>query len=62
MTGIFIRIIALIACFLFASAFAGGAGKAFDEKRWGDFGANVTLCICFWMGICAIIQMWCGVV
>ena len=59
---IFIRIIALIACFIFASAFASGAGKAFDEKKWGDFGANATLCVCFWFGICAIIQMWCGVV
>lgn len=59
---IFVSIVGLIACFLFASGFASGAGKAFDEKKWGDFGLNLTLCMCFWFGICAIIQMWCGVV
>lgn len=59
---IFVRICGIIACFLFASAFASGAGKAFDEKKWGDFGVNLTLCVCFWFGICYIVQTWAGIV
>lgn len=59
---IFVSICGIIACFLFASAFASGAGKAFDEKQWGEFGFNITLSVCFWIGICAIVQMWCGIV
>lgn len=59
---IFASIIGLIACFFFASGFASDAGKAFDEKKWVNFGVNCTLTVCFWFGICAIIQMWCGIV
>lgn len=62
MGAVLIKVCALIACFLFASGFAGGAAKAFHEKKWSDFGANLTLTMCFWFGICLIIQMWCGIV
>lgn len=58
---IVVTICALIACFLFASGFAGGAAKAFDEKKWVDCGLNATLCVCFWFGISLILRMWCGV-
>ena len=61
MVGIVIRILALIACFLFASGFAAGAGKAFDEKKWSDFGFNLVLSTCFCTGIYVIIRMWCGI-
>lgn len=57
---IFVSICGLIACFLFASGLAGGAAKAFHEKRWWDFGIDITLCMCFWFGICIILQLWCG--
>lgn len=60
--GMFVSICGLIACFLFASGLAGDAGRAFSEKKWGTFGFNITLCISFWFGICAIIQMWLGIV
>ena len=56
---IFVIICGLIACFLFASGFASGAGKAFEEKKWTDFGLNLSLAISFWFGIYFIIQMWC---
>lgn len=59
---IFVRICGIIACFLFATAFASGAGKAFDEKKWDEFGVNCTLTVCFWFGICYIIQTWAGIV
>ena len=58
---IFVSICGIIACFLFASGFASGAGKAFDEKQWGDFGLNCTLCVCFLTGLSLIVRMWCGV-
>ena len=58
---IFVSICGLIACFLFASALAGDTAKAFYEKKWFSFGCNLTLTMCFWLGICAIIQMWFGV-
>lgn len=59
--GIFVSICGIVACFLFAAGFASGAGRAFDEKKWNDFGLNLTLCICFWTGLIAIIQMLVGV-
>lgn len=60
--GTFVSICGIIACFLFASGFSGSAAKAYHEKNWGVFGVNLTLTICFWFGICAIVQMWMGIV
>lgn len=62
MTAILIKICGLIACFIFASGFAAGAAKSFDEKKWSDFGLNLTLCLSFWTGVVMILQMWCGIV
>lgn len=59
---IFISICGIIACLLFASGFAGDAAKDYHEKKWFGFGLNCTLCVCFWFGICIILQLWCGVV
>lgn len=58
----FACIVGIVACFLFASGFAGSAAEAYHEKNWGVFGANLTLTVCFWFGICTIMQMWCGIV
>lgn len=60
--GIFVSICGLIACFLFASALAGDTAKAFCEKKWFNFGVNLTLTLYFWTGIILILQIWCGVV
>lgn len=57
----FIKFCGLIACFLFASGFASGAARAHHEKKWTEFGMNLTLTACFWFGICFIMQLWCGV-
>lgn len=59
---IFVSICAIIACFLFASVLAGDAAQSFCEKKWFIFGINLTLTLCFWLGICLILQMWSGVV
>ena len=61
MGSIIIKICAIIACFLFAAGFAAGAAKAFDEKKWSDFGLNYTLSASFLFGMLIIMQMWCGV-
>lgn len=59
---IFISICGLIACFLFASGFACGAARSYNEQKWAEFGMNLTLTVCFWFGIALILQMCCGVV
>ena len=59
---IFASICGIIACFLFASGFSSSAAKAYNEKKWNEFGVNLTLTLCFWFGICLILQMWSGIV
>lgn len=56
----FVSIIGVLACFFFGAGHAASAAKAFEEKKWGEFGFCAVLSQCFVLGICIIFQMWAG--
>ena len=58
--GIFVKVVGIIACFMFAAGNAAAAAQALSEKKWDEFGCEAVLSQLFVMGIFVIIHMWLG--
>lgn len=58
---IFVTLVGIVACFLFAAGHASSAAQAFDEKRWDVFGCDFTMACCFIIGIALLLQMRFGI-
>lgn len=56
MFAFFLKFVALVVCFIFASAFLGGAARSIAEEKYYDFGLDFMLAIAYIYGMVLILQ------